>query len=147
MVIGINLAGLLWVSGDRAGAVRLAEADVPTMEKMATAYPDNVLTHAHLASQYGLLQRAASVREQEQVVMRMAGENGSVVSQIGFAYAHMDDLDRAIAIWTRALQDGFTAWDGAGDLVRRYPGLADMTAFQTFRRALDAELARLGREY
>ena len=79
--------------------------------------------------------------------MRLAARNGSVTSQIGMAYANLGDLDRAIAIWNQALENGFTAWDGPGDLVARYPALANSSAYQAFRRALDAELARLGREY
>ena len=147
MVVGLNFSRLLWVIGDKAEAQRVAEADVKAMERMAAAYPDNFLTQAHLAQQYGILGRETAVREQEGNVMRLAARNGSVTSQIGMAYANLGDFDRAIAIWNQALEDGFTAWDGPGDLVARYPALANSSAYQVFRRALDAELARLGREY
>lgn len=146
-VIGINLARLLWVSGDRAEARRVAEADVTAMEKMALAYPDNVLTHSHLAAQYGLLGRETSVREQEEVIMRVASKNGGVVSQIAMAYANLGNFDQAIKIWTQAQQTGYIPWDSPGDIVRRYPPLADMPAFWQLRQTQEAELTRLAREY
>jgi len=73
--------------------------------------------------------------------MKVADTDGSSVMQIGQAYANMDDSIGPSCSGPRRSRTG-SLGGTARDLVSCYPSLADIPAFQTCRRTLDAKLAR-----